>query len=402
MIKVCMLGAVDRFNYGDLLLPIIVKEKLKSYDKMGEIAIFNYGIINSDLSKFGALPSMSLSDFYSDCRKNNTSVIIVGGEVLNAEWGNIYSYINPSFNKIYKLVNVLFRRYGMKVNSNIAKQLLSGQTYRPFILDKKKLKISGNLIYNGVGGARNTAVTVKEINNVRLLASSNVDYISVRDEGIYSKLVNASTKCFLTPDSAILMSTIFLKNDFNGLTSLKNDFIFNEDFIFFQISKRELELFTPKKIADSLENFYKKYSYRIVLCPIGTALGHEDHIALGTISALLDPSVLKTFIEAPSIWDIMFLISKSKLYIGSSLHGVITAMSYTVPYLAIRESTKIKFYLKTWAPSELNKIASFEKIEMQIENAFKVSKEKLDDSREKQIEISEQSMLDIFNILING
>jgi len=53
----------------------------------------------------------------------------------------------------------------------------------------------------------------------------------------------------------------------------------------------------------------------------------------------------------------MALIANASLYIGTSLHGVITAMSYGLPYVGLnKKQVKVQQYLKTWGVEELSSI----------------------------------------------
>ena len=101
-----------------------------------------------------------------------------------------------------------------------------------------------------------------------------------------------------------------------------------------------------------IEKIIDKYQLGICLCPIGTASGHSDDIALAKIYNLLkrkDNVLLVTF---PNIYDIMWLIKHSALYVGTSLHGTITALSFGVPFVA-HGPLKLKNYLETWCKGEL-------------------------------------------------
>lgn len=84
------------------------------------------------------------------------------------------------------------------------------------------------------------------------------------------------------------------------------------------------------------------------MCPIGTALGHEDDVALEVIYKQIDDKDV-VLVKSPTIWDIMSLIKNARLYVGTSLHGVITAMSFGIPFVGV-EVKKIRTYLETWTP----------------------------------------------------
>ena len=109
-----------------------------------------------------------------------------------------------------------------------------------------------------------------------------------------------------------------------------------------------------EKIVEQLEIISKRHNLSIVLCPIGIAFGHEDFFALHLIKEKLN---IKNaiLIELPSIQEIMLLIGKSYMQIGTSLHGIVTAMSYGVPYIGLNKNPiKIQSYIDTWSIKELN------------------------------------------------
>ena len=388
-INILLFGAVDRFNYGDLLFPVIIKQKLLEYNST-DLNISVCGIIQSNFTEYGALPSESLQDFYQKCEAKNTYVIVVGGEVLSARWGNIYSYLNSCFNQLYYCIGILFRKYSIKINNTIAKILLKGRTEFPFIIETDKFPNLEGIIYNAVGGVPNNRNISKRI--IQNLSKST--YISCRENISFNNLERYIPNVKLMPDSAILMSTLFKKEDLISLKKLKDT---PQDYVFFQISISELKRYSLSFIVEKLNKIYFKHKKNIVLCPIGTALGHSDHNSLGTISSYLQFE--HTLIEEPTIWDIMHLIANSSLYVGSSLHGVITAMSFSIPYLAIRNTSKIIFYLDTWAIPELNEVTNKNNWDKNLENAFSISKTKLFENRNYQITLAEQSMQKICNLI---
>jgi polysaccharide pyruvyl transferase WcaK-like protein len=49
-----------------------------------------------------------------------------------------------------------------------------------------------------------------------------------------------------------------------------------------------------------------------------------------------------------SIYDVMFLIAKSKCYIGTSLHGAITAAAYHRPTIGINSVKKLNEMIDCW------------------------------------------------------
>jgi hypothetical protein len=82
MEKILVIGAFDRYNYGDLLFPLVIEKQLSSYGHPFEFQYF--GLVKSDLSAVGGLPTQDLQEFYKACEEGGTPVhvIIAGGEAL--------------------------------------------------------------------------------------------------------------------------------------------------------------------------------------------------------------------------------------------------------------------------------------------------------------------------------
>ena len=119
------------------------------------------------------------------------------------------------------------------------------------------------------------------------------------------------------------------------------------NYVVFQINKF-IGLNNLDEICTLLQKIHIEFGVDILLCPIGYAIGHEDPVALSQIAERINKPYIHMLQSVLSIWDIMYLISSSKLFIGSSLHGVITAMSFNVPYIGINVEKTIS-YIDTWS-----------------------------------------------------
>ena len=145
-------------------------------------------------------------------------------------------------------------------------------------------------------------------------------------------------------DSVIIISDIFNESIlYKKIKDTIKEKVEKIDYIFFQI---RYSIWQRNKNEVIAQLRLLSVKYKICLCPIGTALGHSDDFAISEITHMISSqNIFK--IEDPTIWDIMWLIKHSKLYIGTSLHGIITSMSYNVPYIS-HSQLKIKSYLDTW------------------------------------------------------
>ena len=336
------LSAADRINYGDLLFPLVFKK----FCEEKNVEFKNYGIVKSNFSTFKALPTHSYKRMLRDIDKDNVVLVIGGGEVFFTNWTKLYGFINPTYRRFTK--SKLFRRIDKHINS-AALLLSSNRVKVPFVPSKEELGVPRmRIAYNSVGGrfvGSKTNQRNQHIND----ALKSADYISVRDQRCQSSLKSHDIESILIPDSALLMSDLysveFLKQRVSfDLTNTEFPYLF-------------LQLGSYKgpdhisKFVETIQSLSDKTGLNVILCPIGLAPGHEDDKILKKLKQINSGFI---YIEPDNIFDIMFLIAKSSLYLGTSLHGMITAQSYNVAFIPLNKSVKkMDAYVKTWVSETL-------------------------------------------------
>lgn len=353
MEKIRYLSASERINYGDLLFPIIFKHY---FEKKYQIEY--YGLVKSNNLEFGALPTKSFRDLKNDIDSKNDVIIIGGGKVLLVSWNTLFSYISKTFNRFTKLP--IFK--SIIARTNLASIILSGKnTYSPYAPD-----LGAPLIYIGAGGSIpkfSENKKIKQVYNAFKTSSS----ISVRDKSTFDNLRKNSIDSKLIPDSALLMSKIFSVKYLISKTKLEFDAI-NTNYIFLQvgINNGPKDL---KKFVQSLEELSAKQGMKVVCCPIGLAAGHEDDKMLKLLQGM---SKNLEYIEPSNLYEIMYLISQSNVYMGTSLHGAITAFAYNVPILPLSENVKkLSDYIKTWMSDIYIHTVDFYNINEEYDRAIK-------------------------------
>lgn len=346
------LSASDRINYGDLLFPILFKSVLERH--YPQTVFLNYAVVKSDFSGFGALPTASYLSFQRKVKLLGGNVVIGGGEVFFTEWRTLYSFISPTYSKLLK--NSYFKRLNAKID--FAKIVLShNKVAIPFCPSKEELENNQlNLFFSSVGGVFfGTKEKPKNSKLINTLQKSSL--LSVRDQRSFDsmKLFGLSPK--LVPDSAIIMSDIFAQDFLYSGTNLKN--LKDKKYMFLQLGRYK----SPsdlKTFVKQLKSVGAQLELEIVLCPIGLAPGHEDDVILNKIHKL---EASFTLIKPKNIYDIMFAISNTSLYVGTSLHGLITAQSFGRPYVGLNKNLpKLDSYIKTWTDKEMGCI-DFESID---------------------------------------
>lgn len=335
-----ILAPNDRFNYGDLLFPYIITHYIgEDFEKIRYVST-----IESDLSKLGGHLTEKHSCLYNKSEQYDNYLIVAGGEALFADWAIIMSYASPKYYKTLEFLKSLFwfkKGIGIRLFFGVVNKLLSHKTKYPFSVGKNELPHFKRIFYNALGGGSRKIPYEKDILN-------SIDYISVRDYKTKEALDAVNISNTQVADCAILMSDVFDEDSLTSNLSIQYDC--NKPYVFFQgnvdILTKETET-----IANQLRILQNDNNLDVCLCPIGTAFGHEDNKGLKHLAKYLDKySVRYTEISNPSIYDIMWLIKNSKLYIGSSLHGVITSMSFNVNYVGYSVE-KVNRYLATWGDS---------------------------------------------------
>lgn len=380
MEKILIIGAFDRYNYGDLLFPLILEKQLDVYNLEFQYQFF--GLVESDLSKEGGKPTQDLKAFYAQCNQpgKKVNIIVAGGEALGVTWHSLFAALSKPYQKIHKYHLKLSRIINL---NSIARKFLNGKTELPFVFTKDDFHNVNCVILNSLGGSGLKPELFQRFNFLREKLSK-ADYLAVRDKITVENLTVNDVSAKLFPDSAILMSEFYTNEVLEKLVTPEVWAYVKAKkgtYVFFQINKKATVGKQPL-IAAELDRIHSSQQVEICLCPIGKALNHDDHLALWEIKQILkSPS---TYFDAENIWDIMYLIANAKTYIGTSLHGAITAMSYAVPHVGLRVE-KLDAYLRTWGVKENDFAVDFSDIYKQYMVATTIHKGDYEKKRDLQI-----------------
>lgn len=379
MEKILIIGAFDRYNYGDLLFPLIIEKQLDTYPVNFHYEFF--GLVESDLSREGGKPTLDLKTFYKECNNpgQKVSIIVAGGEALGVTWNSLLAALNKPFQRIHKHHVRITKLLNLNL---IARKILKGKTTLPFVFDKDDFQSVNKVILNSLGGS---GIKPSLFERFKFLKKKlqNADYMAVRDNITLDNLKQNGVNAYLFPDSAILMSEFYpLETLEKSVTPEVQKYVKKNqgNYVFFQVNKKTT-VGKEGLIATELDQIYRNDHTEICLCPVGKALNHDDHEALQAVKIKMEsPS---TYFDADNIWDIMYLIANSKAYIGTSLHGAITSMSYNVPHVGLIVE-KLDAYLNTWGVGGNDFAVGFDKIYEQYKIVTSIEVGELEISRNKQ------------------
>ncbi len=389
-----IISAGDRYNYGDVLYAVVMKEYIKNFEPeiFGKYDIEHYGIISSDLRKVGGMETLPIKALYEKEFDENSLIAVAGGQVVGANIEVLFKFLKT--NKVCLYADLIKYLVLSKLGKNRGELLVKRfgcKTKFPYVIAKDSLKNDCKVVYSNVGGF----VSENETQAIEQIAQA--DYFSVRDSQSFEENCRYRKDTVLTPDAAVLMSEVFPRDILRQEVSEQVKAVDGE-YIAVQFS---LSYFRQheNEIDEELKTFKEKHkNVKIVLVPIGYAILHDDLVALKELKAKISDSVL---IEKLTIKEIMYLISGASFFLGTSLHGIVTAMSFKVPYIALgghNSSAKLDTFVKTWGCAPYNKA-------MPISSLLDLYKEKdqtcqaLSDSAEKQIALAKKNYDSIFSLI---
>lgn len=383
--KVVLYGAFDRYNYGDNLMPILLEMYLKKNhaEKMKDVDFVFSSIKKSDLSKYKCMPTIPMRNLLDI--PDNSSVIVVGGEVLGASVGILYTHVQDNI-LVTKALRFI-RRVSPLLLDKFAKSQYDAVWDYPYIPIKKSFNNNVKVIYNTVGGTPN----LKQQGNVK-----QADYITSRDQRTYD-FVSKFCQTKLVPDSVLMASKIINDDFFEVQVRKEVKELLKNDFISVQACPYKVE-FTAKEMADELDATIERHGVNVVLLPIGYASGHDDVIFLKKVQEQASKKML--LLDDLNVWEIMYVIARSKAFYGTSLHGVITAMSFLVPHFSINKKIeKLTSFVKTWSVAPYNQPLTVN----QISSSFGALSGQVDDELIKAIDkaqgIIHESLDEMANII---
>ncbi|MGM0214840.1 polysaccharide pyruvyl transferase family protein [Enterococcus sp. AZ109] len=372
--KIALVGAIDRYNYGDLLFPMIVEKELMR--RLPTDVEFEYfGSTEADMRPSGGFLCKSLSQLDSSF----DVIIFVGGETLTASWADTYIHLQTGKLKVF-VCRFLKKVFSINFIEKISKRALNYEFMNYPWTFRSGTKNIKTVIYNTVSGTQEDFYSNISKNYLEDLQSSS--YISVRDSLTYRNLKDIGVEdVYEYPDSAYIMSDIYPKTWLQENASKE---IFEQidgtEYIVFQIGKK-FSNGNLSIIEKELTKILESEDLKLVLLPIGKAALHEDNIPLKKLYSVMNRKKnlkSKILLFDVNIFETMYVISHSKLFIGTSLHGNITALTYNVPTVAIdKRIGKLTEFLKDYSVPDQEYSVQYDQIFISARKAMKTPEEKL-------------------------
>lgn len=338
MKRIAVVAACDRNNYGDVLLPVLYRNMLIEYRKEGDFKLDCFALSYSDMTYLGGMktkPIYKLNGQYD-------SIVFVGGEILSARYVNMFLNLQEDkeiINKYSDLARIDYEKCDKK-----CRVMLKGVNDYPWVFYPQFSK--QKVFYNAAGGANKGFSSHQREAWERCISEATMFTVRNNQSHIYFDEI-CGLDIELVPDSAILIKEYFNNKIEQSINrSISNSISNIGKYIVIQVN-RLYGSGIEEEIAKTINEIYDRLNIQTVLLPIGLAQGHEDSIPLQNIHNLSPKASIYIYIN--SIYDTMYLIKKSIMFIGTSLHGIITAASYGVPHTAmLKKADKTVGYINTW------------------------------------------------------
>lgn len=327
--KIAQFGTFDVGNYGDLLFPYIARWRCPDIDWV-HVSPLGISAPFAD-----ALPTIG----YREAQKEAFDGVLIGG-------GNILSMRRTNLREYVSLARTAYPSLWIGASAIARKKKIPVAFNAPSIMTKSFLFYE-RFFVNGV--------------------FRSAGYLSMRDPQSVEIASNDKTECHFVPDSVFDLSRMWPKKRFARGESSK--------YIAIHVNRRYIS--SIDSVCQTLRKIANVTRSELHFVPIAPC--HGDSQTANLVASGID--CVAKLADAGSLQSIAAEIACASMYIGSSMHGFITAVSYGVPALLVLEGKKpmrkFQGVLDTVGTDGSIICNSWEEALTSLDRAFTVSPERL-------------------------
>ncbi|CAJ96272.1 Polysaccharide pyruvyl transferase family protein WcaK (colanic acid biosynthesis) [Cupriavidus necator] len=322
-----LFGAFDRHNFGDLLLPHVMRSLI------GPANPFYGGLAERNLRIHGGHRVHTLARLAASVGDSAVDVIHVGGETLTCSLWEAAVMLQPPGQARAVVAMLDARPHERTV---WAQAQLGIRDLVPYLLPAGIFANVRRVIVHAVGGIELGSVEPAMRAEVvaKLGAATSV---GVRDHQTRAMLAENGIACRLEPDPAVLVAELFgpcIRRRARQGECARIVSGFSGGYLAVQFSADFGDDDTLSQLAAQLERIARARALGMVLFRAGAAPWHDDLACYQRLAARLRGTPVVLF-ESLNLWDICALIAHSQGFVGSSLHGGIVAGAFFLPRLGL-------------------------------------------------------------------
>lgn len=307
--RIAQVGTFDLENFGDLLFPKILSHELEK--RLGNVEIELFSSIGGSMP-FNGHPVYAIDELESrHLFKPFHAIIIGGGDIIRLD-------ANVAKNELYPAKNSTYNLWVLPI-------LVSQRFGIPVLMNAPGVPFSFNS---------------EESDLVRVFISC-VDYCCVRDETSQTFLKKAGVQetVNVIPDSAWAVEDTYTPDHLDKeFISLSKRLAFPEKYVLLQLGSLENDI-DPDTYKNAINHLEELFHCPVVLMPIGYM--HNDSTVFSEIKSHMMPEC-RYIDDKLSPVSMLAVIKHSSCFVGTSLHGNLTAQMFGVPSVAINNSNLAK------------------------------------------------------------
>lgn len=346
--NIALFGTFDVDNYGDCLFPDIFIRAIEKRAPAASISCYSPTDKLSDLCSIDVLHSIS-GDFndneFSNKLSSYDAVVLAGGDTI---WSGTRA---GTYSKL-------------KINS-----MSAGMRLWAWPLIAQGENTAGIILAPGVGNLSSDSLDILKKN------STDYKYFSLRDNISKDKI---SSNIKVDPDIAFNLPELFSDDElalYMDKSKVKSD-----EYIVFQFSST-YNTKILNDIFDALLSIATNEDKDIILLPLCNFLG--DYYLLKNLAKKYSSSSVNIILyKANTSLEMMSVLALSSGYVGTSLHGAVTAYAYGKKSFIVTSKKQTKHrgvfgvvtsseYLFIESPSEFKNNWSAYNLSIERENALK-------------------------------
>ncbi len=327
-------GTFDVENYGDLLYPILFEKMARIRGWSGDTHKFS--LVGSHSLQDSRYQSQPIRDLYRS-RPNPPfrAFVVGGGDLLRTDWPVLASHYSrvplapdSALPLLPRLKARIFRRpldHATRFRHHFAPYPAAG----PFLIDPSRFPGLGPIAYCSCGVPFPFDASVSR----RVARALNQSaFIYVRDRRSKNSLVAAGVQreIHFAPDLAVVLSDFFdsAAERVKGRELLRNSGVDITRPVLCVQSNPQPPV-NRLQLLNQLLAWQKGARASIFLLPLARC--HGDHEYLEQLAK--ESHGAFHYLAPDSIFDILSLLAACDLFLGTSLHGNVTAFSFGIPHL---------------------------------------------------------------------
>jgi polysaccharide pyruvyl transferase WcaK-like protein len=324
-------AASDRENYGDLLYPVIVGKMLESRGYGEELRYYSF--LDGPAPGDSGYTITRIKELLEAKEKIVSALLIGGGDILRTDTITLASHYKYIYRQ--RIGHPILQWFGEKylkrptVVEKFLQQYMNYSAPGPFLLDQKDFPGIGSAYFCSCGAP--LAFAAAEKSRVRDVLE-NAAYLSVRDRQSREKILAAGVtrEIHAVPDLIMTLSDFYepARERSKGQQILRSYGVdTGKKIVTFQCMPHAGE--PIDEIVAQLSRYRERTGAEIVLLPLGYC--HADDRFLKRLCR--ESAGAFRYLGVRSIFDMLSVLAASDLFIGTSMHGNITALSYGIPHL---------------------------------------------------------------------